>query len=68
MPIYEFKCLRCNFKFEEFFKTYIENLKIICPKCKSNNIKQLISASNIIFRGSGFYQTDYKNKPKKGEE
>ena len=61
MPTYEYKCLECGNLFEEFQKMTDEPLKI-CPKC-GGHVKRLISAGvGPIFKGSGFYQTDYKNK------
>ena len=39
-----------------------------CPKCKKNKLERLIgSGGGIIFKGSGFYETDYKNKKPKSE-
>ena len=60
MPTYDYKCLDCKFTFEEFQKMTDEPLEI-CPKCKGR-LKRLIGTGVApIFRGSGFYQTDYKN-------
>ena len=65
MPTYDYKCLDCGYTFEHFQRISEEHLTI-CPKCKGH-IKRLIGAGSIpIFKGSGFYQTDYKkssNKP-----
>lgn len=64
MPIYEYKCLKCNHKFE-LFQKMTENPVTECPECKGE-VKRLISAGAApIFKGSGFYQTDYKNSGKK---
>ena len=61
MPTYEYKCLDCGYLFEEFQRITEEPLKV-CPKCKGN-LKRLIGAgSGPIFKGSGFYHTDYKMK------
>ena len=66
MPTYDYKCLDCNYTFEQFQRISEESLSI-CPKC-GGRIKRLIGAgSTPIFKGSGFYQTDYKNKGKKTE-
>ena len=62
MPTYEYLCTDCGFKFEEFQSIAAEPLHV-CPKCKGNSVRRLISGGGgIIFKGSGFYQTDYKNK------
>lgn len=60
MPTYEYVCLKCGYKFEKFQSMKEEKLKD-CPKCKGK-VKRLIGAgAGTIFKGSGFYQTDYKN-------
>jgi putative FmdB family regulatory protein len=61
MPTYEYKCKKCGHAFEVFHSMNSEPVKV-CPKC-GGEVKKLISAgSSPIFKGSGFYQTDYKNK------
>lgn len=63
MPTYEYKCLNCNLKFELFQKINDDPVTE-CPKCKGK-VKRLISGgAGPIFKGSGFYQTDYKNTAK----
>jgi len=60
MPTYEYKCNDCGEIFEFFQKITDEPLKN-CPVC-NGELKRLISGgSGIIFKGSGFYTTDYKN-------
>ncbi|MCK9424419.1 MAG: zinc ribbon domain-containing protein [Ignavibacteriaceae bacterium] len=62
MPTYDYKCLECNHNFETF-QSMKDKYLTECPKC-GGNIKRLIGAgSGPIFKGSGFYQTDYKNPP-----
>jgi len=61
MPTYDYKCLDCNFTFEEFQKMTDEPLES-CPSCQGS-LKRLIGTGvTPIFKGSGFYQTDYKDK------
>ena len=61
MPTYEYECLRCGYRFEEFQKMSDEPVKR-CPKC-NGKVKRLISTgAGIIFKGSGFYATDYSRK------
>ncbi len=61
MPTYEYECLECGKNFEAFQKISDSPLNS-CPTCKGN-VKRLISSGcGIIFKGSGFYATDYKNK------
>ncbi len=62
MPTYEYKCKECGHSFEVFQSMSAEPVKA-CPKCKGE-VKRLIGpGAGPIFKGSGFYQTDYKNKP-----
>jgi len=61
MPTYDYKCTDCGHTFEHFQSISEEKLKV-CPKC-NGKLKRLIGAgSSPIFKGSGFYQTDYKAK------
>ncbi|MCS7054048.1 MAG: zinc ribbon domain-containing protein [Ignavibacterium sp.] len=61
MPNYDYKCLQCNETFE-IFQSIKEAPLTQCPNC-NGQLKRLIgSGAGIIFTGSGFYQTDYKNK------
>jgi putative FmdB family regulatory protein len=63
MPTYEYECTNCNKVFEVFQKITDEPLKT-CPKC-NKKIKRLIGGgSGIIFKGSGFYATDYRKSSK----
>lgn len=67
MPTYEYKCTNCNYTFELFQTMSAKPLKE-CPKCKGE-VKRLIgTGAGAIFKGSGFYQTDYKNKPTKSSD
>jgi putative FmdB family regulatory protein len=60
MPIYEYQCNHCNEIFEIFHKID-EDCKVACPKCLGP-AKKLISATNFILKGSGFYVNDYPSK------
>ena len=60
MPTYEYECKKCNRIFEVFQNITAQPLQK-CPKCKGK-IRRLIGrGSGIIFKGSGFYQTDYRS-------
>ena len=62
MPTYEYACTKCGHQFEQFQSMRDEPLKK-CPKCGKVGLKRLISGgSGLIFKGTGFYITDYKNK------
>jgi len=60
MPLYDYKCTKCGHIFEVMQKISEEPLKF-CPQCKGQ-IRRLISAAGIIFKGSGFHVTDYGKK------
>ena len=67
MPTYDYKCENCGHTFEIFQSMKDENLKK-CPECGKETLKRLIGAgAGLIFKGSGFYLTDYKNSPQKSE-
>jgi putative FmdB family regulatory protein len=63
MPIYEYQCNRCNEIFEIFHKID-EDCKVACPKCLGP-VKKLISATNFVLKGSGFYVNDYPSESRK---
>lgn len=64
MPTYDYKCSDCGYSFEHFQKMSDEPLRE-CPVCKGK-IKRMIGAGlSPIFKGSGFYETDYKNHSNK---
>ncbi len=61
MPTYDFKCPDCEVCFEEFQSITAKPLKK-CPECGKRRVKRLIgTGSAVIFKGSGFYQTDYRS-------
>ena len=68
MPTYEYRCHACDNKWEEFQSIKAEPTKK-CPKCKKAKAERIISAGGgILFKGSGFYLTDYRSESyKKGE-
>ena len=67
MPTYEYICDKCNqHKPFDVFQSIIENAYRKCPKCKKGKVKRLMgSGGGIIFKGSGFYETDYKRHAQK---
>jgi putative FmdB family regulatory protein len=61
MPTYEYECQRCGHVFERFQSMTAEPIKR-CPECRGK-VKRLIGAgAGIIFKGSGFYETDYRSE------
>lgn len=60
MPTYEYRCNDCEEQFETFQKMTDEPLKT-CQVCGGELVKLISGGMGIIFKGSGFYTTDYKN-------
>ena len=63
MPIYEYQCERCNHKLEIIQKISDEQLRF-CPECGAETLRKLISAVSFRLKGTGWYETDFKNKVK----
>lgn len=62
MPTYEYLCDACGYEFEEFQSITAKALRK-CPKCTKLKLKRLIgTGAGIIFKGNGFYQTDYRSE------
>jgi putative FmdB family regulatory protein len=67
MPTYEYKCKQCGNLFELFQPMSAEPVKV-CPKCNGEVVRLIGPGAGPIFKGNGFYQTDYKNPPKKDKQ
>jgi putative FmdB family regulatory protein len=61
MPTYEYECQKCGHHFEQFQGMTEKPLKR-CPKCGGKIDRLLGTGAGIIFKGSGFYETDYRSK------
>jgi putative FmdB family regulatory protein len=62
MPTYDYKCAACGHRFEAFQSITAAALDK-CPECGRKRLERLIGAgAGVIFKGSGFYQTDYKQQ------
>ncbi|MCA8966830.1 MAG: zinc ribbon domain-containing protein [Planctomycetes bacterium] len=60
MPTYEYQCSACGHRFDEFQSMSADPL-VKCPQCKKKKLERLIgTGAGVIFKGSGFYQTDYR--------
>ena len=64
MPTYEYKCPKCDTRFE-----VVQRMKdkpgAKCPGCGAKAVRQLSGGHGLVFKGSGFYITDYKHKEDK---
>ncbi len=62
MPTYDYQCDMCGHAFEKFQQIKDKQLRT-CPKCGRRKLRRLIGAgAAVLFKGSGFYQTDYRSK------
>ncbi len=62
MPTYDYKCEACGHTFERFHSITAEPIKR-CPECGKLKVKRLLgTGAGLIFKGSGFYITDYRDK------
>jgi putative FmdB family regulatory protein len=62
MPTYDYVCTKCGHEFE-VFQSMKDKPLTKCPKCKKGRVKRLIgTGAGLLFKGTGFYETDYKRK------
>jgi putative FmdB family regulatory protein len=62
MPTYDYRCDACQYVFEKFQSITAEPVRK-CPQCGKKKVKRLLgTGAGIIFKGSGFYQTDYRSE------
>jgi putative FmdB family regulatory protein len=62
MPTYDYKCEACGFAFEKFHSISAKPIRK-CPKCGKLKVRRLIgTGAGMIFKGSGFYITDYRSE------
>ncbi len=62
MPTYEYECGACGHRFEKY-QSMTEKAIKKCPKCGKAKSERVISGgAGVLFKGSGFYQTDYRSK------
>jgi putative FmdB family regulatory protein len=69
MPTYDYVCDGCGHAFE-LFQSMTDAVKKTCPECGKKKLRRLIGAGGaIVFKGTGFYKTDYRSDSyKKGAE
>ena len=69
MPTYDYECDACGHEFE-LFQSITDSVKRKCPECTKLKLRRLFgTGAAIVFKGSGFYETDYRSESyKKGEE
>ncbi len=66
MPTYDYKCPKCGHRFEVFQKITAKS-GAPCPKCGAAAERQFSGSYGVVFKGSGFYETDYKRPSEKAK-
>lgn len=62
MPTYDYRCKTCDHEFE-LFQSMSDPVKKKCPACGKSTLERLIgTGAALVFKGSGFYQTDYRSE------
>ena len=61
MPAYDYRCTACSTRFEVIRKVG-DNDEVMCPECGSET-KRVFTPVGVVFKGSGFHNTDYRTKP-----
>jgi len=62
MPTYDYECDACGHTFE-LFQNFSEEVKKKCPECGKSKLRRLFgTGAAVVFKGSGFYQTDYRSE------
>jgi len=67
MPIYEYQCSACHHAFDVLQKMSDDAIKQ-CPECNQDTAVKLVSAAGFQLKGTGWYETDFKNKDKPKEK
>jgi putative FmdB family regulatory protein len=67
MPIYEYQCESCG-EVCELLQKHSDPVATKCPHCHEHQLKKLVSAAAFHLKGSGWYVTDFKDKPKDKEQ
>ncbi len=63
MPIYEYKCSACGFQ-KEYIQKMSDAPHTVCPECGQVTFSKMLSVAGFQLKGSGWYQTDFKDGPK----
>ena len=63
MPIYEYACVSCDHHLETLQKMSEDPL-VFCPECGEESLRKKVSAAAFVLKGSGWYETDFKNSGK----
>jgi len=65
LPTYTYRCTQCGYVFDQFQSITDDPIRT-CPQCGGKVVRVITGGSGIVFKGSGFYITDYKHKHSSG--
>jgi len=68
MPTYEYRCKSCGHQFEKFTTKISNESTVDCPKCDGLAERLISGGAGLLFKGSGFYATDYRSDSYKKAE
>ena len=61
MPFYRYKCKNCGFEFK-ILQLDGSNETVVCPNCGSKDVQRLLPRVGVVYKGNGYYTTDYRKK------
>jgi len=67
MPTYQYRCDKCGHEFEEY-QSMTEDAIEVCPKCTGHTRRLITGGAGLLFKGSGFYITDYRSSQYKSDK
>ena len=67
MPVYTYRCTNCGVQFDQQ-QSFSDQPLTRCPECGKKTLKKVYQPVGIVFKGSGFYQTDYRSESYKSGE
>ncbi len=68
MPTYEYRCGSCGNHFEKFSAKISDQSSVACPDCGADAERLISGGAGLLFKGSGFYATDYRSPSYKEAE
>ena len=59
MPTYQYQCADCGHEFE-LYQSFSDDPIKVCPECGKESVEKITGGAGVMFKGGGFYETDYK--------
>lgn len=67
MPTYSYRCPKCGHEYERL-QRITDNTRARCPRCRTRGERRITGGGGLVFKGSGFYITDYKRAGRKTQK